>query len=49
MSEHDDLGDDELHSRLVNRGVSDERATFLVQHRDDGPEATMIEKVLDGD
>ena len=42
-----DLSDDELRARLEQRGVDPDRAAYLIEHRDDRPEARMIEGVLD--
>ena len=43
-----DLSDDELQARLTQRGVTDDRARFLVEHRDAPAEVAMIQGVLDG-
>ena len=42
-----DLSDDELRARLVQRGVDDPAARFLVTHREDPLAANMIVELLD--
>lgn len=44
---HDDLGDDELRARLVQRGLDEERAAALVGQRDDAPVARLIADLLE--
>lgn len=48
MHEHDDLGDDELHARLVSRNVDPDLATLLVEGRQDHRVAATIAEVLGG-
>lgn len=47
MSAWTDLGDDELGTRLVQRGLSHDAAKALVLHRDDDRVAAVIDGVLD--
>ena len=42
-----DLSDDELRARLVQRGVADAAARFLVTHREDPLAAKTIGELLD--
>lgn len=48
MDEWDDLGDDELHARLVNRNVDADLATLLVEGRGDPRVGATITEVLHG-
>ena len=41
-----ELSDDELHARLVQRGVDESAARFLVAHREDALAAQMIVELL---
>jgi hypothetical protein len=41
-----DLSDDELRARLVQRGVDESAARFLVTHREDPLAAKMIAELL---
>lgn len=47
-SQFDDLSDDELIARIVNRGYSKGWAATLVHFRDDEAGAAEIEEVLNG-
>ena len=41
-----ELSDDELRARLVQRGIDDSAARFLVTHREDPLAATMFAELL---
>jgi hypothetical protein len=43
-----ELSDDELCTRLVQRGVDEPAARFLVTHREEPPAAKMIVELLGG-
>ena len=43
-----DLSDDELRARLVQRGVDESTARFLVAHREEPLAAAMIVELLEG-
>jgi hypothetical protein len=43
-----ELSDDELRARLVQRGVDESAARFLVAHREDPLAAKMIVELLGG-
>jgi hypothetical protein len=43
-----ELSDDELRTRLVQRGVDESAAQFLVAHREDPLAAKMIVELLGG-
>jgi hypothetical protein len=43
-----ELSDDELRARLVQRGVDESPARFLVTHREDPVKAELIAELLGG-